>query len=658
MILELIGFFIFIAFVCGMLYLTWRAVRARSNKAFVSRLGTELPRWISDGLLREEQKEPILALYREAKVDMKNRAPLIMVVLATVLLTLGVILFYAANWQTMPPYLKLVQVFALVILTYTTAYYLICIKDMPRIGRAFLVMGMVSFGAAIVLIAQIYHITAHGGTGLMIWVLGTMLMSWVTRERWGYYLAAGLALIWTSEVWFAYEQANYLFPLFALGLFWLFYTAEARVGLVIMVCGVIYWLYQVNSCWANDWHYFTYDHNHEQAILYACLFLHLPVGLIMVSLSRLCEQNKIIGWASQAMTGIGWLLVLVPWMALSWPLGNWASGYQYFWEIASLQFLYYQYAALWIFAAVLIVFLYQRKLDYRLPAIATCLGLAYALPLGVGSWLVVSTHLALLVYLGSMLVLSHVNETPRRVERWLALFFMFAVVVTKGFVFFAYGLSSRKFYLAYCIGFIVFGTVCFLINQLANLLAIERNKPYPVAYINNVSVAMAFIILYLVSFKIHEQGSIFEASPVVLLMLWLFLAIAFCLYAILYLRCRDKMLISLSAITFFISLGTLFISGPAVSWVTYSLIFNILLFTLEGSTIYYGVKTNAPRVVNAALFVFVLHVLTRYFDLFFDMLSGSALFIVTGLVLLGGGYILEKNRRLLLKKMEQGSQSR
>lgn len=655
MLRELFLFLLFIGFIASVCYMIWRAVRARSDKAFVSRLQAEIPRWIAGGFLREEHKEPLLALYQQNKVDMKSRAPMILVSLASVLLMLGVILFYAANWKFMPPALKLMQVFGLIILNYSLAYYLICVKDVPRIGRAFLVMGMVSFGVGIVLVAQIFHITAHGGTGLMIWTLGTMLMSWITRERWGYYLAAALALIWTSEVWLAYEQPNSLFPLFALALLYMFYTAQARVGMVLIVCALVYWLYQWNGCWIIDWDYLALDHSDEQPLVYACLLLHLPVGIILVAIARLCEKNHAIDWAAQAVTGIGWTLALVPWIALSWPLGNWKIGHQFLWEVSSLNFFHTQYAALWLCALVLTVVLYVRRLDYRLAALSLALGLVYVLPIGIGSWLVVVTHLALLAYLGTMLATAHVTDTPRRVEKWLALSFMFLVVVGKGLVFFGYGVDSRKFYLAYCLGFVVFGTVCFLINQLVALICARAGKDYPSSPINTASAIMGFIIVYLVSFKIKEQASIFSAQPIVLVMLWLFLALALCLYAIVYLRSRDKMLVTLSAVTFFIAVGTLFISGPDVTWIAYSLIFNILLFVLEGSAIYYGIKTNAVRVVNVAIVVFVVHVLTRYFDLFFDMLSGSALFIVTGLVLLGGGYILEKNRRLLLKKMEQGS---
>jgi uncharacterized membrane protein len=49
--------------------------------------------------------------------------------------------------------------------------------------------------------------------------------------------------------------------------------------------------------------------------------------------------------------------------------------------------------------------------------------------------------------------------------------------------------------------------------------------------------------------------------------------------------------------------------------------------------------------VNLGLFSFVVFVLTRYFDLFFSAMNRSLFFIFGGVLLLAGGYFLERNRR-------------
>ena len=631
----------------------WRVILGGSRRAFLKLLPSEATKWVTQGIIGAEQQNKILALYAPKAGEMKNRAPAILISMACVLLAVGIVLFYAANWATMSPMFKLIQVFALVVLLYSLSFYFINKPDTEMIGRAFLVLGMISFGVGIVLVAQIYHIMAEGGTGLLVWSVGTMLMSWVMRERWGCYLAAGLLIIWTGEIFVSYQEANYLFPLLALPLFWLFYQLQARVGLALMIVELVLWFFQVNLAWMET---LPRVQMTEQSLLRAFLFLHLPLGVIIVAAGRLCEKIEVMSLASKVMNLGGWLLVFTPLIGLSWPLGSLDAEHQFLWRIKDLAFLNSQYFGFMVIAAMLVSWLYQRKQNFELPAIAMAIGLCYLLPLGSNTTLMVATHLALLAYFGSLLFFSYQVASPQPIEKFAAFAIAIATLVVKGIVFLGYGAHYYQFYVAYILGFVIFATVCFLINQFVGLNLNTLGKPYPTALINRVCSALAFLLVYAMSFHLPVQTAISSADPVVLTMVWLFVAIALCLYAILALRNNDRLLLGLSAITFVISVAVLFYAGPDVSWLFYSITFNILLFVLEGTAIYYGVTINSAMLVNVALGAFVVHVISRYFDLLFDMLSGSALFIATGLLLLGGGYLLEKNRRKLLEKIDHEKQ--
>lgn len=52
--------------------------------------------------------------------------------------------------------------------------------------------------------------------------------------------------------------------------------------------------------------------------------------------------------------------------------------------------------------------------------------------------------------------------------------------------------------------------------------------------------------------------------------------------------------------------------------------------------------------MNLAVTCIGLNVFTRYFDLFGTMLEGGVFFVVTGLVMLGVVYYLERKRRSLM----------
>ena len=64
-----------------------------------------------------------------------------------------------------------------------------------------------------------------------------------------------------------------------------------------------------------------------------------------------------------------------------------------------------------------------------------------------------------------------------------------------------------------------------------------------------------------------------------------------------------------------------------------------------------GFLRGDERYINFGLAVVALGLLTRYVDVFWSMLAGSAFFMVGGLLLLGVAFALERMRRQLLRAM-------
>jgi uncharacterized membrane protein len=75
------------------------------------------------------------------------------------------------------------------------------------------------------------------------------------------------------------------------------------------------------------------------------------------------------------------------------------------------------------------------------------------------------------------------------------------------------------------------------------------------------------------------------------------------------------------------------------------ILFNVLLFTGTVGFIVMGVRQRSELLVNVGLGAFIIHMLTRYFDLFFSAMNKSLFFVVGGILLLLGGWLLERNRR-------------
>jgi len=96
------------------------------------------------------------------------------------------------------------------------------------------------------------------------------------------------------------------------------------------------------------------------------------------------------------------------------------------------------------------------------------------------------------------------------------------------------------------------------------------------------------------------------------------------------------------------SVGNTF--GP-ITW-PFKLLANAVLFSSLIAVIYSGARRLESAIaVNLATVFFAIAVLTRYFDTFFAMMNRSIFFILGGLILLVGGYLLEQQRRTFVREI-------
>lgn len=90
-------------------------------------------------------------------------------------------------------------------------------------------------------------------------------------------------------------------------------------------------------------------------------------------------------------------------------------------------------------------------------------------------------------------------------------------------------------------------------------------------------------------------------------------------------------------------LANLFLGG--VRGGTVAIAFNLLFFAGLLWLIYAGMHTDDRFLVNLGFVFFGLTLLTRYFDTFWTLLNRSFFFMAGGLLLIAGGYALERQRR-------------
>ena len=169
------------------------------NRRFASQLRQEVEAWQRDGTVSAEQGRAILARYPEnpAGYEAARRRQRLVVglsILGAVLVGLGVITFFAANWNEIPRAVKLGALIAGVVLSYGSAFFLWQRLGYATVGIALVLLGCITYGAGVHLIGQIYHVPVDHPNLTAFWFLGVLPLAYVTRSGPVMFLAVVLFL--------------------------------------------------------------------------------------------------------------------------------------------------------------------------------------------------------------------------------------------------------------------------------------------------------------------------------------------------------------------------------------------------------------------------------------------------------------------------------
>jgi uncharacterized membrane protein len=154
--------------------------------------------WVAQGVVSADQAARIRALYPEPAAGLPW-AMLIFSGLGAVVVGLGVILLFAYNWDALPRGVKLTVVLGAFAAAHGVGLWQLRGDSRWRgLGEAFCLLGTMLFGAAIWLIAQIYHIEEHFPNGFLFWGLGALALAWALPSAVQGMLAAVVLAIWSG----------------------------------------------------------------------------------------------------------------------------------------------------------------------------------------------------------------------------------------------------------------------------------------------------------------------------------------------------------------------------------------------------------------------------------------------------------------------------
>jgi len=140
----------------------------------------DIERWLSKGLidaslaqiLRQEQQNNRLSLSQ----------PTIIVLMAAILVGAAIITFVAANWQEMGRLVRLALLAAAILLGYAVGGFAL-MRGKPLLAEAFYIVGVISYGAAIALVGQMYHLSGDEVDAARIWLIGVAAGAFLLPSR-------------------------------------------------------------------------------------------------------------------------------------------------------------------------------------------------------------------------------------------------------------------------------------------------------------------------------------------------------------------------------------------------------------------------------------------------------------------------------------------
>lgn len=158
-------------------------------------LADELAKWREEGLVSDEAARKIAARYDIDLSGANERRSFILKLVAYLFLALSLFTLVGANWEELPRAVRLIIVLGiLAAVNFSGVWAQKNGKETQATTLFFL--GNFCYGAAIVLVAQIYHLGEHMPNGVLLWAIGALALGLATRKSIITLQALILGLVW------------------------------------------------------------------------------------------------------------------------------------------------------------------------------------------------------------------------------------------------------------------------------------------------------------------------------------------------------------------------------------------------------------------------------------------------------------------------------
>ncbi len=223
-------------------------------------LSREIEEWVDEDIITASQQAKLLQRYGIEPGSTSSLGYQMLVGLGLLFAGLSLITLIGANWEDIPRY---VRTLALITLTAGTQLYGYLLfraqQETKAVGVFFL--GNLFYGAAIILIAQIFHLGEHMPDGVYFWALGCVPLVFITRSRVLALQALVLAYIWL----FMEANLGYLpltFPIFIVASLYVLRFNHSVLLFLGSVSASVLWIEYVAAWFWNDGYRLTFSAEH------------------------------------------------------------------------------------------------------------------------------------------------------------------------------------------------------------------------------------------------------------------------------------------------------------------------------------------------------------------------------------------------------------
>ena len=284
-------------------------------------LSSEARSWVDEGILSEEQAGRILGRYGARLPDGSERSVgyIVLLSLAALFAGLSILVLISENWADIPRGLRMWALVAL-----TLAFHGLGLHQQSaantKIASIWFLLGCLTYGTSIFLIAQIYHLGEHYPDGIWWWAVGTIPFVVLTRSTAISWLLTAVSVIWlcteTSETFLPVS-----WPLFAGVIFW--FCLSQKQSLLLFLTNIVatsFWIEVLFARFIGDRRFMTPNEEHIPITL-GLFVVYYVLGKWMElrdDLPRISEYGMVLRlWALRL--GLVVLLVLSfeqPWQGL------------------------------------------------------------------------------------------------------------------------------------------------------------------------------------------------------------------------------------------------------------------------------------------------------------------------------------------------------